>query len=202
MRSIQDRSAGGRDQAWFEDLFRRNHAAVLSYARRRVIDSDAEDVVAEVFTVAWRKREEVPARALPWLYAVAAREVLHHHRSRQRRFALDERAASQPQVPGGDAYALVDDRMSIDPPLRRALGRLCEDDAEILRLWAWEQLEPVEIASVLGVSAAATRVRLHRARRRLEAMLRAQAHLPATPQGQVGAPLAIPAPASNRGALS
>lgn len=202
MRSIQDRSSGGRDQAWFEDLFRRNHAAVLSYARRRVIDSDAEDVVAEVFTVAWRKREEVPARALPWLYAVAAREVLHHHRSRQRRFALDERAAGQPQVPGSDAYALVDDRMCIDAPLRRALARLGEDDAEILRLWAWEQLEPAEIASVLGISAAASRVRLHRARRRLEAVLTVHAHLPAPSHGRGGAPLGIPAPASNRGVLS
>lgn len=109
---------------------------------------------------------------------------------------------ASPRVQGSDAYALVDDRMSIDAPLRRALARLGEDDAEILRLWAWEQLEPAEIASVLGISAAASRVRLHRARRRLEAALTAQAHLPAPSHGHGGAPLAIPAPASNRGALS
>ena len=42
---------------------------------------------------------------------------------------------------------------------------------EILRLWAWEQLEPSEIAVVLDISTVTARVRLHRARRRLESHL-------------------------------
>jgi RNA polymerase sigma-70 factor, ECF subfamily len=46
------------------------------------------------------------------------------------------------------------------------------DDAELRRLWAWEQLTPAEIATVLGISANAASIRLHRARERLRGQLR------------------------------
>ena len=59
------------------------------------------------------------------------------------------------------------------------LSRLPATDAEVLRLWAWEQLDPHEIALVLGIGPGAARVRLHRARRRLEAGIqRAQPQAP------------------------
>ena len=54
-----------------------------------------------------------------------------------------------------------------------ALGRLRVDDREILRLFAWEQLTLGEIAQVLGISANAAGVRLHRAKARLRDELRA-----------------------------
>jgi RNA polymerase sigma-70 factor (ECF subfamily) len=46
------------------------------------------------------------------------------------------------------------------------------DDAELLRLWAWEQLAPGEIAGVLGITPNAASIRLHRARKRLRTALR------------------------------
>ncbi|MGH3348293.1 MAG: RNA polymerase sigma factor, partial [Nocardioides sp.] len=54
-----------------------------------------------------------------------------------------------------------------DDVVHDALARLREDDAEMLRLWAWEQLGPAEIATVVGVTPNAVSVRLHRARSRL-----------------------------------
>jgi RNA polymerase sigma-70 factor (ECF subfamily) len=54
-----------------------------------------------------------------------------------------------------------------DDVLHDALARLGEDDAELLRLWAWEQLGPAEIATVLGVTPNAVSLRLRRARTRL-----------------------------------
>ena len=50
-----------------------------------------------------------------------------------------------------------------------ALGRLRDDEAEVLRLWAWEQLTPGEIATVLAVTPNAISLRLLRARERLKA---------------------------------
>jgi RNA polymerase sigma-70 factor (ECF subfamily) len=41
-------------------------------------------------------------------------------------------------------------------------------------LVAWEELEPAEVARVLGISKVAARSRLHRARRRLRAELSAK----------------------------
>lgn len=159
-----------RDEEWFEELFRRHHGAIRAFCLRRA-GPDADDVLAEVFATAWRKRDGVPEHALPWLYSVALREVLHGHRSQGRR------AGYEGQVAGWrnervDEFEAVDERLSAASPVRAAMERLRPDDAEILRLWAWEELSSVEIATVLGVSRTAARVRLHRARSRLEAHLR------------------------------
>lgn len=55
--------------------------------------------------------------------------------------------------------------------VRAALGRLADRDREILELAAWEELEPREIAEVLGISAVAVRSRLSRSRARLRQVL-------------------------------
>ncbi|MDQ1246736.1 MAG: hypothetical protein QG597_1104 [Actinomycetota bacterium] len=159
----------GRDSEWVTDLFTRHASAVLAYARRRLESpEDAEDVVTEVFTTAWRRRTELPDDALPWLYATAAHAVAHTARSRARRTRLGTRLATVRPLhaaddPGQDVAAAMDARAAVGGALE-ALG---DPDAEILRLWAWEQLEPAEIAAVLGCSPGAARTRLHRARARL-----------------------------------
>ena len=58
------------------------------------------------------------------------------------------------------------------------MARLSADDRELLRLTAWEQLTRDEIATVLGCSANAVAIRLHRARRRLERLLAPGTSLP------------------------
>ena len=65
-----------------------------------------------------------------------------------------------------------------------ALEELPEADRELLRLWAWEQLPPRELAVVLGVSANAVSIRLHRARQRLKERLDARKN--GDPTGQTG----------------
>lgn len=173
MRRRSDADVDSQDSAWFEDVFHRYHPAILAFACRRVPTADADDVVADVFVIAWRRRADIPGdRVLSWLYGVATREVLHHYRSDLRRKTLDTRA-SRLEPAAVDHFAAVDARLSAEPPIRRAMSRLSEPDAEVLRLWAWEQLEPADIARALAISPVSARVRLHRARRRLEAHLRA-----------------------------
>jgi RNA polymerase sigma-70 factor (ECF subfamily) len=65
--------------------------------------------------------------------------------------------------------------LDLDPDLARGLGALAERDREALLLIAWEDLTPALAAASLGISAAAFRVRLHRARRRLSDFLTKQA---------------------------
>lgn len=169
-----------RDEAWFERLFTEHHGAIHAYAMRRS-PGDADDIVSEVFTVAWRKREAVPEASLPWLYGVASREVLHAKRSHQRRHDLSVQAARYGERAAPNEADAVTDRIAAEDPVSRALRRLSVSDAEILQLWAWEQLEPVEIATVLGITGINARVRLHRAQRRLRAALE-EAPAPHTPQ--------------------
>ncbi len=174
-RSPSGGSVSVRDDRWFEALFTRYHGPVRAYASRRAPD-DADDIVADVFAVAWRKREGVPDNALPWLYAVAAREMLHTFRAHDRRDRLGLRLQATTLLVHPDPAEQIAGRLDAQAPVTRALALLPERDAEVLRLWAWEHLEPAEIALVLGISSVASRVRLHRARRRLESILLTAPH--------------------------
>ena len=80
---------------------------------------------------------------------------------RQRRLAARIATVDPPALtsPGPDPDGDLD--------LDEALATLREDEAELLRLWAWEQLTPAEIAQVLAITPNAASIRLHRARERL-----------------------------------
>ena len=160
-------NAGDRE-ARFRRLCEAHTAAVLAYALRRVPRDDAADVVAETFLVAWRRLDEVDERsALPWLYAVARRVLLSQQRSTRRQRAIAERiAAAEPSEVGETSSTASGSRRLLD-----ALGALSDGDREVLMLAAWEELPSGEAARVLGCSATAYRIRLHRARRRLRERL-------------------------------
>jgi RNA polymerase sigma factor (sigma-70 family) len=156
-----------------EDRFRRvceaHTAAVLAYALRRTSRDDAADVVAETFLVAWRRLDDVDEQnALPWLYAVARRVLLSQHRATRRQQAIAERAAATAEPASSDAPQPASFGSQ---PLREALAGLPETEREVLMLSAWEELSGPEAARVLGCSATAYRIRLHRARKRLRERL-------------------------------
>ena len=166
---------------WINDLFGRHSAAVLAYARRRLDSAqDAEDVVVEVFATAWRRRPDVPDEALPWLYATAANVIAHVIRGEARRTRLGTRlAAVRPIREESDPAEAVVAAAGAQSEVGAAMDDLAESDAELLRLWAWEGLEPAEIAEVVGCSAGTARTRMHRARARLrEALIRRGGHGP------------------------
>jgi RNA polymerase sigma-70 factor (ECF subfamily) len=56
----------------------------------------------------------------------------------------------------------------LDPELAQAMRALSRRDCEALLLVAWEDLTPAQAARSLGITQAAFRVRLHRARHRLQ----------------------------------
>jgi len=163
-------SGDRRDEVWFRAFFAAHHGAVLRYAARRV-PWEADDIVAEVFAVAWRSRARIPDPPLPWLYAVARHVILHAHRTGARRARLDTRLfglrPASPTDPGDAVPQRIDARNQVET----LLARLSPTDAEVLRLWAWEGLEGGELAVALGCSAVAARVRLHRAVRRAGALV-------------------------------
>ena len=158
-----------------EDRFRRLFDAcyppLCAYARRRLPAEAADDLVAEVLTVAWRRLPVVPDGdgTLPWLYAVAHGILANQRRGLRRRLRLIERIAAQPVpvAPSGDGSSPED----AGEQVRAALARLRPDDQEILRLRCWEDLTVAEIATVLGCGANAASLRLSRARARLRAEL-------------------------------
>ena len=156
-------------EAWFAQLYMDHWDHVLSYALRRTrAPEDAADVVADTFLVAWRRTTEVPPgpQARAWLYGVARRVLANQRRGARRRSRLVERLRND-LVAGISHSESSEGEMAV----MDALGRMKEEDREILLLAGWEQLEPAEIALALGISAVAARSRLHRARRRFRAEL-------------------------------
>jgi RNA polymerase sigma-70 factor (ECF subfamily) len=146
----------------FEKLYRATARDVLAYVRRRT-SGDAEDIVAEVYAVAWRRRSDLPDPSLrrAWLFGVARTLLKADGRKQQRESDLVSQLAARP---GPTADSTSERTASL---VVAALGRLAPDDQEILRLVSWEGLTPTELAAALGVRPGTARVRLHRARRAL-----------------------------------
>jgi RNA polymerase sigma-70 factor (ECF subfamily) len=154
----------------FLDIHNRFYRQVYAYCRRRTSGDAVEDAVADTFLTAWRKSDEIPPgdQALPWLYGVAFRVLGNQWRSAFRRQRLEEKLTSL----GAAAVAMPEDVVVIRQEARQlmaALGALNGTDQEVLRLTAWEDLTPSEIAVALGISAGAVGQRLYSAKRKLAA---------------------------------
>ena len=157
-----------------EALFAAYAPAVLAYARRRVGSAMAEDVLGDVFVVAWRRLDDAPGDPLPWLLVCARLVIGNYARADRRRGRLLARLAAE----------IATDELPIElsnGAVGRALAGLSERDRETLLLVAWDGLTAERAAVVAGCSPQAFRVRAHRARRRFARALQA-ADLAATDQ--------------------
>jgi RNA polymerase sigma-70 factor, ECF subfamily len=156
----------------FPEAFDRYAPAILAYARRRLDSPDAAwDVVSDTFTSAWRYWDRRPRQdeLLPWLYAIAGNCVRDQRRSTERRRRLVARLAS---VRSRGHATDPAEGVTLGHSIGDALSRLPEADREVLRLVAWEgQTDARSLGLILGVSPATARSRVHRARRRLRALL-------------------------------
>jgi GDPmannose 4,6-dehydratase len=153
----------GRAQR-FEAFYAAHRQAVAGYVRRRVGNNDAGDVIAQVFSVAWRRFDIVPAPPQDrlWLFGVARRLVADQRRSTVRRLRLHQRLAEEPSElvgPPGSFEAL---RSQVDA----AMGDLKPAEREVLRLIAWDDLSHAEASAKLGCSPNAVELRYRRARAR------------------------------------
>jgi RNA polymerase sigma factor (sigma-70 family) len=150
--------------AQFESLYAACYAEIAGYVRRRVADADADDVIAHIFTVAWRKFEQVPPPPDDrlWLFGVARNSVAEHDRSRQRRLRLHVRLAQDAVTAATWARADNSDRRY--EPVLTAIRSLPPAEREALQLVLWEELTHAEAASVLGCSVNAFELRYRRAR--------------------------------------
>jgi RNA polymerase sigma factor (sigma-70 family) len=146
----------------------------MLYARRHVGVDDAPDVVAEAFTVAWRRWSEVPDPALPWLIGTARRCIQNLRRTRRRQDALIERIRLLDAVAAEEPAGLAGQRH--DALVR--LAGLSEQHREAILLVSWDGLTIEQAATAAGVRPATFRVRLHRARRALEPSIHIRAAKP------------------------
>jgi RNA polymerase sigma-70 factor (ECF subfamily) len=162
----------GREQRElrFHRLYQANFRPVQAYAVNRLQEADdVPDVVAEVFTTAWRRLADVPPAPADrlWLYGTARRIIARRYRSASRLRSLLGRLAAE-------RYPTEHPPKGQDPVQERvlaAVGELKPADREALLLVHWEQLSYAEAAQVLGCSVNAVGLRVHKAKTRLRALL-------------------------------
>lgn len=168
------------DAERFTAMYDTCRSRVLAYVVSRAGRQVADEVVSETFAIAWRRFDDMPQPALPWLLGVA-RNVLRDsvkERVRRESLAAELRRWQQDTAVGlADVADDVAERLAV----LRAVVQLPEDDREILILVAWQGLAPRDAAKVVGCTPAALRVRLHRARKRLIAALDLGADVPDVP---------------------
>ncbi len=157
------------------------------YLARRTDPTTADDALSDALLVLWRRLDDVPAspgEALPWAYGVARGCLANAARGARRQRRLAERVARDDPP----RLVIAAGEQEVDPePVRAALAALRPPSAEVLRLWAWEQLAPAEIAVVLGVTPNAVSIRLHRAKKELVAELARDARKDGAGAGHPGA---------------
>lgn len=145
----------------FERVWRDEMPRIFNYAARHVGASDAHDVAAETFTIAWRRWDDITDPPFAWLLGVARHVVSNHVRTLQRGRRLDDRVRLLTAVTGHSAGHV--DFFARLEALRR-LAALGEKEREALLLTAWDGLSTEEAATLLGISPAAVRKRISRAR--------------------------------------
>lgn len=160
----------------FERLYRDTAPELFAYLRRRGA-VDPEDLVAETYAIAWRRRSDLPAPMLrrAWLYGTARRLLLAHARHQGREEEALGRLARADQV------ASPASGRGLEEAVAAALSRLSSDDRELIMLVEWEQLTAAEVAIAFGIRPGTARVRLHRARQALAADPDMQALVSAQP---------------------
>ncbi len=157
--------AGRRER--FEALYTDEYASIYGYVYRRLhyAASEVPDLVAEVFSVAWRRLDDLPhgGEARLWLYGLARHLLANHRRGSHRRVRLQSRLRRE--VSTGVRVNVAAD--PADAWLADAIERLPDAYREALRLVSWEGCTHAEAAQILGCSVNAVALRLHKAKARL-----------------------------------
>lgn len=157
------------DPESFAVIFDRHAPAIHRYVGRRLGQALADDVVAETFLTAFRRRKQYDvtrADALPWLYGIASKLVARHRAAELRFYRLLQRTATHDVADSHEDQ--TDARVvaqAAQAALASSLARLNRRDRDVLLLVAWADLSYEAVAETLGVPVGTVRSRLNRARR-------------------------------------
>lgn len=182
------------DPEKFGAIFDEYFAAIHGYVARRLGADVADDVAAETFETAFRKRRQYDASrgtVRAWLFGIATRHLSRHQRAEVRALRALTRTAPS-LIVDGDEDAIAD-RVSAQAwthQLARALGSLAQGDRDVLLLIALGDLRHDEVSSALGIPYGTVGSRLSRARRKLRAELAAWPSGITTPDGTPGTEVA------------
>jgi RNA polymerase sigma factor (sigma-70 family) len=155
-------------------IYDRHAPALLRFLGRRVGARIAEELVGELFRIAFERRKTFDvsrASALPWLYGIGSNVLLKHRRAEARRLRASARMATAGGAANRRASAAALDARLLLPRVADAIASLPDPEREALLLFAWEELPYESLAEALELPIGTVRSRLNRARVRLRELL-------------------------------
>ena len=156
-------------------IYDRHAPALLRFLGRRVGARLAEELVGDLFRIAFERRKTFDgsrASALPWLYGIGSNLLLKHRRGEARRLRASARMATAGRAPDRRASAAALDARLLFPRVADAIEALPDGEREALLLFAWEDLSYQSVAEALELPVGTVRSRLNRARAHLRELLK------------------------------
>ncbi|MFI6517664.1 RNA polymerase sigma factor [Spirillospora sp. NPDC050679] len=158
----------------FSEIFDRHYSEIQRYIDRRLGSSDADDIAAETFLIAFRSRARFDgtyASARPWLYGIATKLVSRHRRDEERRYRALTRLHTDGATEQGHEESVTSAVAAENAGLSTALAKLSRGDRDVLLLVTLAELSYPEVAVALGIKYGTVCSRLHRAKRQIRAVL-------------------------------
>lgn len=159
----------------FTGIYDRYFPVIHRYFAGRLGSQAADDLAAEAFLVAFRKRgrfDPEQGGVRPWLFGIATNLIAQHRRAEVRRYRAMARTGPVPAAESheGSVVASVS-AGGLRPELARALAALSQGERDVVLLAAFGELTYEEIARALLIADGTVRSRLSRARGKLRAAL-------------------------------
>lgn len=173
------KTAAHGDMAAFEELYKRHHRRVYSVCLRMLQNtSEAEDLTQDVFIQLYRKIGSFRGDSAftTWLHRMTVNQVLMHFRKRTVKFekTTEEGETPDQMVPGSvnpNKMQIVD-KIALD----NAIEQLPEGYKNVFVLHDIEGYEHEEVAKILGCSVGTSKSQLHKARLKLQKLLKKKAN--------------------------
>jgi RNA polymerase sigma-70 factor (ECF subfamily) len=154
-------------------IYERHFPVIHGYLRRRFDDQLADELTAQTFLVAFDNRarfDQERPDSRPWLFGIAANLAHRHRRSELRELRAIATLTPERGAPLEGVEARVDAER-LRGTLARSLADLPAEEADVLRLLVWAELDQPEIADALAIPLGTVKSRLARARGRLQSAL-------------------------------
>ncbi|MCC6825120.1 MAG: RNA polymerase sigma factor [Acidobacteria bacterium] len=172
-------AAAKDDMAAFEEIYKRHHRRVYSICLRMLQNSsEAEDLTQDVFIQLYRKIGSFRGDSAftTWLHRMTVNQVLMHFRKRTVKY---EKVTEEGETPDQVVIGTVDpERMQIVDKiaLEHAISQLPDGYKNVFLLHDVEGFEHEEVAKILGCSVGTSKSQLHKARLKLQRLLKKKAN--------------------------
>jgi RNA polymerase sigma-70 factor, ECF subfamily len=173
------RAAAGGDMGAFEEIYNRHHRRVYSICLRMLQSpTEAEDLTQDVFIQLYRKIGSFRGDSAftTWLHRMTVNQVLMHFRKRTVKYEKTTEEGETPdQMVAGTANPermRIVDKIALD----NAIEQLPKGYKNVFVLHDVEGFEHEEVARILGCSVGTSKSQLHKARLKLQKLLKKKAN--------------------------